>query len=236
MTLPCVFVGYDSREHAAYRVCVNSMREHASVQPLIRPISAPLLGAGYRRPTARRERVLWDTISDQPMSTEFSIARFFVPAMATAGGWVLFCDCDFLWRADVNELFALADPKYAVMVVKHAHDSGVASKMDAQPQTYYWRKNWSSLVLLNCDAPECRELTQGVCNAATKHWLHGFFWVKDDARIGEIPVAWNWLAEVSPPVTEAGGPRAVHYTLGTPDMAGREHAPYANEWRRYAGR
>lgn len=226
---PRVYIGYDSREADAYRACVNSMREHASVQPLVMPVSAPLLGAAYRRPTERRDGVLWDSISQQPMSTEFSIARFFVPAMAR-GGWVLFCDCDFLWRADVNDLFALVDSRYAVMVVKHRHESGVAVKMDGQQQTYYRRKNWSSLMLLNCDAPECLALTPDICNTATKHWLHGFRWVADD-RIGELPLEWNWLADVSPEVRE---PKVVHYTLGIPSMKLYEAAPYADEWRRYA--
>lgn len=232
---PRVYIGYDSREVGAYRACVNSMRAHASVQPLIMPVSSALLGAAYARPTTVRGGVRWDDISMQPMSTEFSLARFFVPLLARKG-WALFCDCDFLWRCDVNELLAQARDEYAVMVVKHAHNEGSAVKMDGQVQTYYYRKNWSSLMLLNCDAPECAALTREVLNRETKHWLHGFFWCPEESRIGALSMEYNWLANVNPPVRDAAGPKVVHYTLGTPDMPGHEGAPFADEWRRYAQR
>jgi hypothetical protein len=230
---PRVYVGYDSREVNAYRVCVSSMRAHASVHPLIMPVSATMLGAAYRRPTEMRGGVRYDTISGEPMSTDFSLARFFVPAIARRG-WALFCDCDFLWRGDVNELFERADSRYAVMVVKHKHVGSDSIKMDNQPQTYYHRKNWSSLMLLNCDAHECQALTPDVLNTATKHWLHGFNWVFDDDRIGSLDLTWNWLAGISPPMPHPPGPKVVHHTLGIPEMKGYEDVPYADEWRKYA--
>ena len=229
---PRVYIGYDSREVDAYRVCVNSMRARAKVQPLVMPVSINLLGELYRRETTRRDGALYDEISQQPMSTEFSLARFFVPTLARRG-WVLFCDCDFLWRCDVEDVFAYADPVYAVCVVKHQHNSGDTIKMDDQPQTYYARKNWSSLMLINCDAPEWQGLTLGQLNGLHKHALHGFSWV-EEKRIGGLPVDYNWLAGVSAPVESAMGPRVVHYTLGVPSMKGYENAPFADEWRRYA--
>lgn len=227
---PRVYVGYDSRESDAYRACVNSMRARASVQPLVMPVSMNLLGEVYRRRTTRRNGALFDELSQEPMSTEFSLARFFVPKLARSG-WALFCDCDFLWRCDVGEVFAHADPAYAVLVVKHRHEGGDSIKMDAQPQTYYARKNWSSLMLLNCDAPEWQSLTLEQLNSLHKHSLHGFSWI-EEKRIGALPLDYNWLAGVSPDFDD---PRVVHYTLGVPSMAGYERSPFAEEWRRYAG-
>lgn len=231
-----VFVGHDQREANAFQVCVRSMNYHArSLPPVVLPVSRLTLGERYARPTKRSGGVLWDEISQEPMSTDFSLARFFVPLLAPRDEWVLFCDCDFLWRADVNRLFALADDRYAVMVVKHEHSHGAEKKMDAQPQTYYHRKNWSSLMLFNCAAPECRALSLDVLNRETKHWLHGFFWVQDPARIGALSPTWNWLAGVSAEIPPPG-PNVVHHTLGVPSMPGYEDAPYAEEWRRYASR
>lgn len=226
---PRVYIGYDAREVDAYRACVNSMRAHAKVQPLIMPVSMNLLGELYLRETTRRNGALFDELSQEPMSTEFSLARFFVPTLARKG-WVLFCDCDFLWRCDVGEVFKYASDEYALRVVKHRHDSGDTIKMDEQPQTYYARKNWSSLMLINCDAPEWQSLTLGQLNGLHKHALHGFTWL-EEKRIGELPVDYNWLASVS---TEVQSPRVVHYTLGIPSMPGYEAAPFADEWRRYA--
>lgn len=230
-----VFVGHDMREATAYRVCVRSMRERSpGGELLIAPISTRTLGDAYKRPISRREGVLWDDISDAPMATEFSLARFFVPTLA-ATDWALFCDCDFMWRADVEELFALADDRFAVMVVKHAHHPVETVKMDGQIQTAYARKNWSSCMLVNCGAEEWKRVRDGeLVNTETGRYLHGFQWIADD-RIGELPAAWNWLAGVNR-MPDDGEPKAVHYTLGTPDMKGFEDSPFAEEWRRYESR
>jgi hypothetical protein len=227
-----IYIGYDPREVTAYRVCVESLRAHVK-EPgslSIQPVNSRLLGAKYRRPESKRDGRLWDEISNAPMSTEFSIARFFVPAMQRTG-WALYCDCDFLWRAPVDELFELRDPKCVVQVVKHEVDHGTAVKMDNQIQTSYARKNWSSLMLFNCDM--FTELDDWVtyCNSARGLDLHQLHWA--GASVGGLPVNWNWLEGVSPDMEDI---KAVHYTRGTPDMKGYESSAYADEWRSYAPR
>lgn len=221
-----VFIGHDSREERAYGVCEASMRANSNSRLLVSPISSKTLPAGmYTRPQENRNGVLWDLISDAPMATEFSIARFFVPCVLDHG-WAVFCDCDFLWVADIAELFKMRDDRYAVMVVKHTHKPTAAVKMDGQPQTIYRRKNWSSLMLLNCNAPEVRALTPAMLNEATGRSLHGFDWVEDH-RIGELPSSWNWLE---------GEVNAVHYTRGTPDMVGYEKSAYHEKWWQYVAK
>lgn len=230
-----VFIGYDQREPGAFRVCVRSMNANVvGLPPLVLPISRGLLGTLYERPTTRHNGVLYDELSQQPMSTDFSIARFFSALIGPRDGWILFCDCDFMWRGDVNELFTMVDNDYAVMVVKHQQLDGIGEKMDGQPQTYYRRKNWSSLMLINCSAPEWQSLTKERLNLWTKQALHAFSWI-DDKRIGSLPVTWNWLASVCDPIP-GPGPKVVHYTLGTPEMKGYEDAPFASEWRAYHAR
>ena len=224
-----VFVGYDRREVPAYQVCVASLVKRSRIQLDVTPLVEPHLRALgiYTRLHEERDGQLWDVISDAPMSTEFALTRFLVPHLAGYGGWALFCDCDFLWRADVAELLALADPRYAVMCVQHDHRPVEERKMDRQAQTHYARKNWSSLVLWNCCHKANRALTPALVNTAKGRDLHAFAWL-DDEQIGGLPETFNWLEGWSSHDIE---PAAVHYTRGCPDMPGYEDAAYADEWR-----
>jgi hypothetical protein len=224
-----IFVGYDPREVDAYRVCIASLLAHARGPISIEPVNMRLgyVGPLYRRPWTRDNRgVLYDTISCAPMSTEFSLARFFVPQVARSG-WALYVDCDFLFRAPVEDLFALADDSYAVQVVKHDHAGREVTKMDAQPQTRYTRKNWSSLVLWNCNDPVHRYVWP---NDRKGLALHQFAWLPD-TDIGALPAEWNHLVGCNAPNPDA---KAVHFTLGIPSMIGYEKCEHADEWRRYA--
>ena len=220
-----VWVGYDPRFHSAYDVTVASIRKHSDLS--VEPVALGDLGDLYRRPTENLGGQLWDTISDAPMSTEFAISRFLVPHLA-GSGWALFLDCDMLARTDLNALFDLADPKYAVMCVKHNHQvqDGDRKAID-QAQVPYARKNWSSVMMFNCDHPSNRALTVELINTVPGRDLHRFCWLKDE-EIGELSLEWNWLANVSPPLAT---PKIVHFTEGTPDMPGYENSPYADEWR-----
>lgn len=224
-----VYVGYDAREADAYRVCCASLRAHARERMAIQPINSRFLGSSYYRPEVRKNGVRWDVISNAPMATEFALARFFVP-MVERSGWALFCDGDFMFRAPVEELFALADPKYAVMVVKHKQGDTGTAKMDGQVQTSYDRKNWSSLMLWNCAHPASQNLDVGLLNSVPGLYLHQFTWMHSD-QIGELPLRWNWLEGISDPSVE---PAAVHFTRGVPSMKGYENSAYADEWRQYA--
>jgi hypothetical protein len=108
------------------------------------------------------------------------------------------------------------------MVVKHNYIPH-ATKMDAQRNVIYARKNWSSLMLFNCAHPAIKALTPAVINNVHRDSLHGFMWLKDE-HIGALPFEWNWL-ELQP--------KAVHFTDGTPDLPGYEAASYAPEWWSY---
>ena len=222
-----IFIGFDSREAAAYEVCVRSIRDHCKEVPQLVPLLEPhLRGLGlYTRRHERREGRLWDVISEAPMSTEFAITRFLTPLLSTTP-WAVFCDCDFLWRADIQELLALADPRYAVQVVQHQYAPPEGIKMDGQLQLNYRRKNWSSLVLWNCRHPAHAPLESWI-NTRPGRNLHAFEWL-DDSLIGDLPPTWNWLEGHSDPGLD---PKAVHFTRGTPEMKGYENIPHAEEWR-----
>lgn len=218
-----VFIGFDSRETNAYSVCVRSMLATTKSELSVQRLDLKILREQklYTRKHEIRDGRLWDVISDAPMSTEFAISRFLVPHLCGYEGWAVYCDCDFLWRADIAELFSLAREEYAVMVVKHYYSPKTELKMDGQINQSYERKNWSSLMLFNCGHPMNKWLSPERVNAQPGRHLHGFCWLAD-SEIGQLPIEWNWLEHK---------PKAVHFTDGTPDLPGYENAAYADEWR-----
>lgn len=224
-----IYVGYDAREADAYKVC------EASILKYSKQFVAPLNQVGlrvsglYDRPYHTEGAQRYDTRDGKPFSTEFSFTRFLVPALAQYQGWAMFCDGDFMFRADVEELFALRDERYAVMCVKHDYRPKESVKMDGQAQQMYARKNWSSLMLFNCRHEKNKRLTPKMVNFLTGAQLHGMTWLAD-ADIGSLPETWNWLEGYS---SQAWAPKAVHYTRGVPSMPGYENTPYADEWRSF---
>ncbi len=227
-----VFIGHDPKQWLAWRVCCASLQATARKPIKVEPIGREALAEDglYTRRQVERDGMQWDEISDAPCSTDFSLARFWLPFVAQRSGWALYCDCDFLFRRDVRDLFALADYRYAVMVVPHRHEPADTSKMDGQIQTAYPRKNWSSLMLWNMAHAGTNRLGLTTANIESGRRLHAFCWLKDH-EIGFLPECWNWLDGHSDPKIE---PAAVHLTRGTPDMPGWDSTPYASEWLRYA--
>lgn len=162
------------------------------------------------------------------MSTEFAISRFLVPHLAQRG-LALFMDCDMLVRTNLARLFdeIQRQESKAVWCVKHQHSPASTVKMDGQVQSTYERKNWTSLIVFDCDHPANKALTVAAVNKLTGRELHRLCWLADD-DIGELDLTWNWLAGESEPMES---PNVCHHTLGSPCMAGYEDAPFASEWR-----
>lgn len=226
-----IWVGWDPRETDAFAVALSSIARCAKDIAVHGVFLPELQRAGlYTRPMEYREtpggRIMWDMISDAPMSTQHACARFLVPHLARTG-WALFVDGDILVRADLGELFEALDPSKALYCVHHDHRPARAFKMDRQVQTAYARKNWSSVMALNCDHRANAVLTLDLVNGVPGRQLHRFSWLSDD-EIGALDPAWNWLAGESDPAIE---PKIVHFTSGTPDMPGYEDVPFADEWR-----
>lgn len=222
-----IYVGYDPTEDEAWRVCASSVQRLSRADLEVLPLKlGALREAGlYHRQHVRENGQLIDHTTRQAFTTEFTFSRYLVPAIAGWKGWALFCDCDFLFRADVAELFALADPRYAIMVCKQEHAPLEAQKMTGLVQSTYRRKNWSSLALWNC-AHEAHGRVVYRANNWQKDLLHELAWLDDEA-IGELPAAWNWIEGVT-----QGEPKAVHFTAGTPNMRGHERCAFAQDWRR----
>lgn len=225
-----IFVGFDPREAAAFAVCRASMDRWMNLPiPVQGLVLSRLRAQGYywREHVYQENGQLRDVISDAPMSTEFAISRFLTPLIAKEG-LALFTDCDVLVRSPLMELFDSVKRHYAVMVVKHCHKPEYGVKMDGQVQTRYARKNWSSVMLFNCDHPANKKLTLEMVNTLPGRDLHRFCWLSDD-EIGELDPCWNYL--VGHTKLDGQKPKIVHYTDGIPTMRGYEHCEYADEFR-----
>ena len=223
-----IWIGWDPREADAFDVCQRSIRMTGCHEQLSSINLDDMRSRGlYWRKTFRylNGAGLYDAISGAAMSTEFAISRFLTPVLADRG-WALFMDCDMLVRRNLDELFALADPRYAVQVVKHPELIGEGIKMDGQPQVRYRRKNWSSVMLFNVAHPSNKKIS-AMINSSPGRDLHAFGWLEDH-EIGELPAEWNYLVGVSP---HNPNPAIAHFTLGVPTMRGYERCQFADEWR-----
>jgi lipopolysaccharide biosynthesis glycosyltransferase len=222
-----VYIGWDPDEQDAVRVATASLRRHATAPVDIRWISRHHLAHQlYTRATSVRDGRAWDDISQAPMSTAHAIARFFIPQIDDCP-WVLFVDGDVLFRADIQQLFALADHQFAVMAVPHHYEPAAAVKKGVHVQTAYPRKNWSSVLLWNLSHPSHQRLTLDLLNLLPGRDLHRFCWLPDH-EIGFLPEAWNWLSGHSNPDID---PALVHFTEGLPGIGPPQ--TYDAEWRSY---
>jgi hypothetical protein len=213
-----IFMGWDQREPEAYEVARFSLKRHASIPVEVVPIKLDELKA----------RGLYRRGEDPLASTEFTYSRFLTPALAGFEGWALFCDCDFLWLGDVAGLREFADENKALYCVQHDYRPTETTKMNGKVQTVYPRKNWSSLMLFNCDHPSVRKLTPELVNSETGAYLHRLQWVADD-EIGALPEEWNWLEGWSQR-PGSGTPKAVHFTRGGPWFEQWRDVDYGDLW------
>lgn len=209
-----VYIGYDSRESVAFYTLAHSILRRASVPVVIAPLMQSQLRGLYSRRRGPTE------------STEFSLTRFLVPALAEYRGWSIFMDCDMLCRTDIAALRAQIDRQRdkAVLVCQHDYVPKTERKFLDQVQTKYPRKNWSSLMIFNNEL--CKALTPSYVNAAPGLDLHRFRWL-DESLIGSLPLEWNWLVGEYAYRADA---RIVHYTLGGPYFAEYRDCDYADEW------
>lgn len=215
-----VYVGYDTREDIAWQVCHHSLvsrSKNVEVEPLkLREL---------------REKGWYTRDVDKLGSTEFTFSRFLIPELQNFNGWALFCDCDVIFLEDVSKLFAQANDKYAIMCAKHDYTPKEGVKMDGQTQTVYPRKNWSSVMLINCGHPSNQNLNSELVNNpdTTGKYLHRFSWLKDE-EIGEFSHEWNWLVGWYDEATD-GKPNALHYTEGGPWFENYRYCDYHQLWK-----
>jgi len=191
-------VGYDSRESVAYHVFCQSVIEKSSIPLQFIPLAQNSLDF-YN-----------ETHNDG--SNKFIYSRFLTPYLCEFKGFAVYADGDMICNTDIAELAALIDPAKAVQVVKHDYQTKLTVKYLNNKNVNYPRKNWSSLIIFNCEHPSNSVLTPEFVQEKDGAYLHRFSWLKDD-EIGELPTEWNWLAIEYSPKMDA---KLIHYTLGTP--------------------
>lgn len=207
-----VFIGYDDKETIAYHVCANSIIRHASEPVNLIPLALHLI-PNYT-----------ETHTDG--SNQFVYTRFLVPHLMNYKGWAIFIDGDMVLQEDIAQLWNLRDESKAVMVVKHNYQTKHTHKYLGSKNEDYPRKNWSSVILWNCEHPANKTLSLDFVQSATGPQVHRFSWL-DDLEIGELPLEWNWLADEYGTNT---GAKLIHYTLGTPCFDEFKNTPMSEVW------
>jgi hypothetical protein len=202
-----LYTGFDPREEIGWHVFCSSVMHRTTEAVAFIPIHGP----------------------QRDGTNAFTYARFLVPELNRRKGFAIFADgCDMIVGADIRELMDLADPSYAVQVVKHDYKTRhprkyLGTSMEA-PNEDYPRKNWSSLMLINCEHDAWRRLYDIFTRPG--HELHRFAFLEDN-EIGRLPIEWNWLADEYGPNPDA---KLLHWTAGIPAFPAYAHGPHANDW------
>jgi hypothetical protein len=219
-----VFIGYDSAQPEAAIACWKSIVDHDKDKQ----VSVQLID----RAVLVESNLYWRERMETE-STEFSFTRFLTPYLKGFYGYALFCDSDFIWKCSPAEVLELAkqDESKSVWVVKHdlKQEQMKTTKMGGKIQTAYPRKNWSSMMIFNCNHEEVRKLTPDIVSEQAPSFLHGIQWAKDE-NIGELPVTYNFLVGY---YQDNDMPKVLHFTDGTPLHEGYEDCEFAEEFLKY---
>ena len=204
-----VVVGFDQREAVAYHTFCQSVID-STTQPVR---FTPLVNHGVERKGG---------------SNDFTYSRFLIPYLMGYRGWAIFADGDMVCREDIARLWEMRDDKYAVRVAQHDYQTKYTRKYLGNKNENYPRKNWSSLILWNCEHIANRCLDKQTIDAVDGSFLHRFGWL-NESEIGELPLTWNWLAMEYPGNDDA---ELIHYTIGTPCFATYQNCDMAEYWWR----
>ena len=210
-----IVVGYDEREAVAYHTCIESIISNSSTHINITPLCL------------KHFKKYKENHTDG--SNEFIYSRFLVPYLFNFKGWVIYIDGDMVCLDDIKKLWNLRDNKFAIQVVKHDYKTKMTKKYFGNKNENYPRKNWSSVILWNCEHEDNKCLVPKYVNNKSGAFLHRFQWLVDE-RIGEIDKIWNWLA-----IEYDDNPKAklIHYTLGTPCFDNFYNTSMSSHWKRF---
>ena len=212
-----IFIGYDSEYPESFEVCAESIRRYNSNHEIIPLVKDKLEEEGIY------------TRKYQGESTEFAFTRFLVPFLSNYKGHALFCDGDFMWRCDPQEIEDYVKARTllfmecpSVWVVKHPPFLTTPhEKMKGKANMSYPKKYWSSLMYFNND--KCFTLTSDLVNLWSGKDLHEFAWASE---IGDLPAEYNAMVNYYKFPTA----KAVHFTDGGPWLDIHDDMLYSTEW------
>ena len=213
-----IYYGFDPREEVGCHTFTSSLIHRAT-----RPVSfCPLHLEHFKS---------FYSAGQRDGTNAFIYTRFLIPFLQDFRGWAVFVDgADMVCLGDIAELWAHRDHYKAVQVVKHDYQTKhprkyVGTQMEAANDDYP-RKNWSSVMLINCSHYGWRQMTPEKVEAMPGSELHRFAWMPD-AWVGDLPMEWNWIADEYGPNPEA---KLLHWTAGIPAWPHYANAPHANDW------
>ncbi len=209
-----IIVGFDQREAVAYHTFTQSVIEQSTIPIRFTPLSMKSL-SGYNE-------------VHKDGSNDFIYSRFLVPYMMNFKGWAIYADGDMVCLQDIKNLWSLRNNNYAVQVVKHDYKTKITEKYWGNKNEDYPRKNWSSLILWNCEHKAHKILDPDFIQKQTGAFLHRFSWVKD-TDIGEINKEWNWLAMEYEDKKDIN---LIHYTIGTPCFKEYNNTSLSSYWKK----
>lgn len=208
-----VFIGFDPREAVVFHACVQSLIRHSR-----RPLAITPLALGNLRSVYIEQHC--------DGSNAFAYSRFLTPYLCGFEGTAIYLDGDMIVRGDVAELLGLVGPEADVAVVKHDYETICKRKYLGAVNPDYPRKNWSSVIVWNCEAETHRRLTPEFVHRHDGPFLHRFSWM-NDSRITELPKEWNWLVGEYDTNHKA---KLLHYTLGSPCFPEYADCQHSRDW------
>ena len=209
-----IIVGFDQREAVAYHTFTQSVIEKSTMPVRFLPLSISSLSHYNER--------------HNDGSNDFIYSRFLVPHLMNFKGWAIYADGDMVCLEDIKKLWDLRDKNYAVQVAKHNYKTKIEEKYWGNKNEDYPRKNWSSLILWNCEHSSHKILTPEFIQKQPGSFLHRFSWIKDE-EIGSIDKEWNWLALE---YEEKESINLIHYTIGTPCFKEYANKSLSSYWKK----
>lgn len=206
-----LFCGFDPREAIGFHVFMASVLERTTVPVCFRRLDAMGLPQG---------------------SNAFTFSRFLVPHLMGYQGHAIFADAsDMLMLEDIGELDRLFDPTCAVQVVQHEYRTRnprkyIGTDMECHNRDYP-RKNWASLMLINCAHPDWGSMTPERVEALSEAPTF-LLALKFTQNIGVLPDRWNRLVDEGQDIGDAA---LLHWTAGIPAFKHYARAPGADIWR-----
>lgn len=205
-----LFCGYDEREAVGFHVFVHSVIKRATTPVSIIPLAAMGLPQG---------------------SNSFTLSRFLIPYLMGYQGTAIFADAsDMLMLGDIAELAGMYDERYAVQVVKHSdyisrhQRKYIGTPMECE-QSNYPRKNWASLMLINCGHEMWRSVNPAFL--AQSYAVNTLMLSHCSDAIGELPDCWNRLIDEGHSLSDA---KILHWTAGIPAFEHYRSSPGSDAW------
>ena len=218
-----LFVGWDEREEVGTHVFNSSV---------IHNCSEPVQITHLKKDAVAKEF----GVQIKEGSNAFTLSRFLIPALCDYQGWAIFADgADMLCNGDLAQLWELRDASKAVQVVKHNYQTRnpkkyCLTKLESENLDYV-RKNWASLMLINCGhlgwrhCPPDKMMQMQTLQVLQFRFLH-------DEEIGQLDSRWNWLIDEFGPNPAA---KIWHWTAGIPAFEHYACTPHSDEWRKHLG-